>query len=160
MLPDLAEAAQREKLDEALRAAAPANLAAFLIVCGSTLLVIMAGRFGLGLFGEEFASAHWALVIAVLGLAPRAIAGPSLRVLVVLARYKASILAGSASLAFLTGATLLLVPLLGVTGAAVAFAGTGLFSATLSGVLLWRLEGARSDLFASSWRRFLRTVPA
>jgi O-antigen/teichoic acid export membrane protein len=153
-MPDLADAARDRRLPETLRAASRANAAAIAIAAGSLLVVIAGGRFGLQLFGAEFERAYLPLLIAVLGILPRALAGPSLQLLLVTGHYRASIVAGGGSLAALAAFSIMLVPAFGIDGAAVAFAGAGLVSAMLSSILLWRLEGVRSDAFAY-WRTHL-----
>lgn len=146
-MPDLAEAAHTGSLDRALRDSIPGTSLALLAVAGAGIFVLLFGPPMLKAFGADFGSAYWPLVVAVFGLAPRAAAGPSLQLLVVMKHHKASILAGAASLAVLSGLTMLLVPPFGVMGAAIAFASSGVFLAALGGVLLWRLEGVRSDVF-------------
>jgi O-antigen/teichoic acid export membrane protein len=158
-MPDLADAARDRRLPQMLRAASRANAAAIAIAAVSALAVIVGGRFGLQFFGPEFERAYLPLLIAVLGILPRALAGPSLQLLVVTGHYRANIVAGAGSLATLAALSVMLVPTLGIDGAAVAFAGAGLASAVLSGLLLRRLEGVRSDAFAY-WRGLPRAAAA
>jgi O-antigen/teichoic acid export membrane protein len=147
MLPDLAEAAERRRLDAALATTILINRIAFGVVLASAAFVAMFGQRLLGVFGEEFEAATWPLVVLVLGLAPRAAAGPASQLLVVFGREWLSVAAGVGAVVYLGLANAVLVPSLGLMGAAVAFSSMAAVSAVLLGWFLRRYEGVRVDVF-------------
>jgi O-antigen/teichoic acid export membrane protein len=150
MLPDLAEAAERRRLDAAVGATVFANRVAFAFVIASAGFVALFGERLLGVFGPEFEAAKWPLLVLVLGLAPRAAAGPASQLLVVLGRERLSVAAGVGAVCYLAVANAVLVPTFGLAGAALAFSSMMLVSAAALGWFLWRYEGVRVDVFAKA----------
>jgi O-antigen/teichoic acid export membrane protein len=148
MLPDLAEAAERRRLDAAVGATIFANRVAFAFVLASAGFVALFGERLLGIFGAEFETAKWPLVVLVLGLAPRAAAGPASQLLVVFGRERMSVAAGIGAVGYLAVANAVLVPTCGLAGAALAFSTMTLVAAAALGWFLWRYEGVRVDIFA------------
>ncbi len=147
MLPDLAEAVHRKRLAPALASAVLANRVAFVFVLLSAVFAAAFGDRLLGVFGEEFMVARWPLVLLVLGLAPRAAAGPTSQLLVVLGRENLTVASGLLSVACLAAANAALVPVLGLLGAALSFTGMMALSTCSLSWLLWRHEGIRADIF-------------
>lgn len=147
MVPDLAEALHRKRLEPALHSTVLANRLAFGFVLLAAAFVAMAGDEMLAIFGKEFVVARWALVILVLGLAPRAAAGPTAQLLVVMGREKLTVISGLLSVAYLAAANIALVPHFGLIGAAVAFTSMTALSTLLLSYLLWRDKGIRADIF-------------
>jgi O-antigen/teichoic acid export membrane protein len=148
MLPDLAEAVNRRRLQPALASTVLANRVAFVFVLFSAVIVAAVGDRLLGVFGEEFVVGHWPLVLIVLGLAPRAAAGPASQLLIVLGRENLTVSSGLLSVAYLAAANAILVPLLGLAGAALAFTSMMVLSTVTLSWFLWRQEGIRADIFA------------
>jgi O-antigen/teichoic acid export membrane protein len=148
MLPDLAEAVNRRRLQPALDSAVLANRVAFVFVIVSAVILAACGDRLLAIFGEEFVIGRWPLVLIVLGLAPRAAAGPISQLLVVLGRENLTVASGVFSVAYLGAANAVLVPLFGIAGAALAFTSMMVVSSLVLSWLLWRQEGLRADIFA------------
>jgi O-antigen/teichoic acid export membrane protein len=148
MLPDLAEAVHRRRLQPALDSAVLANRVAFVFVIVSAVILAACGDRLLAIFGDEFVIGRWPLVLIVLGLAPRAAAGPISQLLVVLGRENLTVVSGVFSVAYLGAANVVLVPLFGLAGAALAFTSMMVVSSLVLSWLLWRQEGLRADIFA------------
>jgi O-antigen/teichoic acid export membrane protein len=148
MLPDLAEAVNRRRLQPALDSTVLANRVAFVFVLVSAVILAACGDRLLAVFGEEFVVGHWPLVLIVLGLAPRAATGPISQLLVVLGRENLTVASGVLSVAYLAAANAVLVPLFGLAGAALAFTSMMVISSLAISWLLWRQEGLRADIFA------------
>jgi O-antigen/teichoic acid export membrane protein len=157
MLPDLAEAVNRRRLQPALDSAVLANRVAFVFVIVSAVILAVCGDRLLAVFGEEFVIGRWPLVLIVLGLAPRAAAGPISQLLVVLGRENLTVGSGVFSVAYLGAANVVLVPLFGLAGAALAFTSMMVVSSLVLSWLLWRQEGLRADIFARHARAKLAT---
>ncbi len=122
MTPDLAEAQAREdraSMEAAIRRAQHVTacfaLAAF-------LGVVVLGEAVLWLFGERFTAGYQTLILLVLGQAVRAMFGPVTQVLTVAGAQMRSLASyGVASVALVLGNTLL-VPIMGIEGAAAVLA--------------------------------------
>lgn len=132
ILPEMFEASARSDRDGFHRQVGDANLVATgtalillaLIVAGAPLL--------LALFGPEFGVGTWPLAILCLGLLVRALFGPAALVLSIHDHPYATLPAIGLGMAVLVGANLLLVPVHGLMGAAVAaLVAQGVWSAAM-----------------------------
>jgi O-antigen/teichoic acid export membrane protein len=107
------------------------------LICAAPLVVF--GKWILGLFGEVFVQGYPAMVIIALGLLARAAAGPSQNLLLVAGRQnQAAVVLASAVLINLALCAVL-IPGMGLAGAAVAAAAGFAFEASASAILARRL---------------------
>lgn len=94
------------------------------VVCGLTaaaaLVLIAGGPWILRLFGPEFAAGYWALVILAVGQLVHVGLGPAGMLLNMAGQERVTLAALALSVALNTGLNLILVPRMGVTGAALA----------------------------------------
>lgn len=134
VLPDMCEAQQEGQNKEALQLKiGEANL-----VAGAAALVLVAsvaigGHIALRIFGPDFATGAWPLVILSLALLARAVFGPASLVLSVLDRPSACLPAVAFGVSSLVLFNQWLVPSFGITGAAIA----ALAAVTLWSAALW-----------------------
>lgn len=136
--------------DAALRrcCAASVGAAAFIaLLCGGVLLLF--GRTVLGLFGEDFSTAASALHVLVIGQVSVALLGPAAAVLLLAGRNAQLARVMLAALAVNTAAALLLVPMFGMLGAALATALGSMIAAALAAATLWRSKALDSTLLGA-----------
>jgi len=147
------------------RRCAEAVAAAALIgpLCGGVLLLF--GDAVLGLFGEGFAAAVPALNILVVGQILVALLGPAGGVLLLAGRNRLLAWVMVTALVVNIVAALLLVPMMGMLGAAIATALGGVVAASLAAWALWRTEavdgtvwGAVRHVLASRHQRLVVPV--
>lgn len=144
-VPDLAEA-RAHKDGQALREALIKALGfPLLITFAATAAVILFGEQLLGIFGAEFTGAKWPLVILMASQLARAAFGPSVMLLTVVGAQKENAALAVAALAVLAVANLVLAPLYGVLGAALAVALATLFWLIATAIVLERLGMHRTD---------------
>lgn len=156
--PDMAEGYAQKDHDRVARAVLRSNA-----LLGLATLAALAGAavFGdeiLGLFGPDFAAGYPALILLVGAQCVRALAGPSIPLLTLAGGQRRSMTAAALSLGVLVATSILLTPVLGFAGAALAVAVTMLFWAVSLAVALHRRTGLRTDVLASldHWRRARR----
>jgi O-antigen/teichoic acid export membrane protein len=145
VVPDLSDARAR-KDPVAIRAALVKALAFPLaITFAATLFVALFGERLLALFGPEFRSAKFPLLILMGSQLARALFGPSVQLLTVVGAQKENAALAIAALVVLVVANVVLAPLYGVLGAALAVAIGTLFWLVASAIVLDRLSGLRTD---------------
>ena len=145
VVPDLSDARAR-KDPVAIRAALVKALAFPLaITFAATLFVALFGERLLALFGPEFTSAKLPLLILMGSQLARALFGPSVQLLTVVGAQKENAALAIAALVVLVVANVVLAPLYGVLGAALAVAIGTLFWLVASAIVLDRLSGLRTD---------------
>jgi O-antigen/teichoic acid export membrane protein len=146
--PMIAEYHSLSNRNELQRLLTLAARGAFIFMVGVGAVLVIAGKFVLALFGNEFTHAYTALLILLAGETINAIAG-SVGFLMTMTGHHvhaAIIFAGSAILNVLLNA--LLIPLFGVEGAAIATAlTTALWNIVMLGYVQWRL-GFNPTVFA------------
>ncbi len=145
VVPDLADARARKDpnaMREALLKALGFPLA---ITFAATVAMALFGEHLLAIFGPEFAGAKWPLVILMAGQFARAIFGPSVSLLSVIGAQKENAALAVGALVILAVANLVLAPLYGVLGAALAVALAMLFWLIASAIVIERLGGHRTD---------------
>lgn len=118
-----------------------------------TLVIVAFGRELLSLFGPAFVSGYPVMVILAVGQMARAAVGPAERVLNMLGQQRACAFAYAALFAFDLGACLLLAPVYGAIGAAIATASTFV----LESVLLFAIAKRKLGLHLFVWQ-FSRKV--
>jgi O-antigen/teichoic acid export membrane protein len=145
VVPDSADARARKDpgsiRDAALRALA------FPLVITITAMIVVAlwGETLLSIFGPEFTHAKLPLLILMGCQLARAIFGPSVPLLTVIGAQKQNAALSVAALFVLGASNLVLCPLYGVLGAAIAVAIATMFWLVACAVVLERLSGLRTD---------------
>ena len=113
-----------------------------------TLVIVAFGRELLSLFGPAFVAGYPVMVILAVGQMARAAVGPAERVLNMLGQQRACAFGYAALFAFDLGACLLLAPIYGAVGAAIATASTFV----LESVLLFAIAKRKLGLHLFIWR--------
>ncbi len=161
VVPDLADA--RARKDHGSIAGVMLRALAFPIVItlAATLIVALWGESLLAIFGPEFTGAKLPLVILMGCQLARAVFGPSVPLLTVIGAQKENAALAVAALIVLALSNLVLAPLYGVLGAAIAVAIATLFWLVGCAVVLERLSGLRTDaLYLLGRRAAFNSAPA
>jgi len=145
--PDLADAHARRALAGADGALRRASLFPVALTLAATIAAAAGGDHILALFHPEFAQARWALTILIFCQFLRAVAGPSVQLLTIIGAQRLNASLCLAALVLLAASNAVLAPLFGMTGAAIAVAISWSVWLVATGILLWRRNGLRSDLF-------------
>ncbi len=125
----------------------------FLMAVGVGVTMITISSFFLALFGSEFAGARWALIILVSSQMFNAAVGP-VGLLLVMAHKEKWAAVGFLIAAILNGGlNLWLIPLLGITGAAIATLASTIAWNTAFMVYVYRSIGIRPGPIPSLWPR-------
>ena len=117
-----------------------------------TLVIVAFGHELLGLFGPAFVAGYPVMAILAVGQMARAAVGPAERILNMLGQQRACAIAYAAVFAFDVGACVLLAPIYGAIGAAIATAATFV----LESVLLFAIAKRKLGLHLFIWQ-FSRT---
>ncbi len=144
-LPDLSGAeatGDRGELGQRLMQVDAASVAFVVIVIAA---FAVAGPILLGLFGETMRAGHGALIVVAIGLVPPAIFGPAPQLLTMRGHHTVSATVMAAGMVFAIAATWVLLPALGVIGAAIAFATANFFVYAA----LWRITLTRTGIDGS-----------
>jgi O-antigen/teichoic acid export membrane protein len=161
VVPDLADA--RARKDHGSIGGVMLRALAFPIVItlAATLIVALWGESLLAIFGPEFTGAKLPLVILMGCQLARAVFGPSVPLLTVIGAQKENAALAVAALIVLALSNLVLAPLYGVLGAAIAVAIATLFWLVGCAVVLERLSGLRADaLYLLGRRAAFSSAPA
>jgi O-antigen/teichoic acid export membrane protein len=138
--------ARARKDPDAIREIAYRVLAFPLAVTVAAMVVVaLWGETLLAMFGPEFSGAKLPLLILIACQLARALFGPSVPLLTVIGAQKENAALAIAALAVLAASNLVLAPVYGVLGAAIAVAITILFWLLASAFVLMRLSGLRTD---------------
>lgn len=114
---------------------------------------IAAGPLLLEAFGPQFADGYVVMLVLGLGMVVRAMAGQAGEALIVLGRQRAGMVVGLLVLAVTAGLALLLIPIWGMLGAAVASAAAMSARTVALTLVLKRLEDLDILAFAPPWPR-------
>ena len=118
-------------------------------LCLPLLLVnVLAGRFLLGLFGKDFTAGYTAMILLSVSQFFYSLFGPANTILMMQNREKQSAICLLVYVVLLLVSNLLLVPLWGVTGGAVAMLVSCLIYNIILAVQAYRLSGVISPFFA------------
>jgi hypothetical protein len=120
VMPGVAEDLHRNQADAAIARVRDANHVIAGVMLAATTLVVLFGDRLLALFEPAFASAHHVLVILVASQAVRALAGPASKLLIIVGHQRHVIIACPLALILLGASIAILIPLYGLTGAALA----------------------------------------
>jgi O-antigen/teichoic acid export membrane protein len=145
VVPDLADARARKNNDQIREAVARAFTFPLAITVGALVLAALWGENLLAIFGPEFAAGKTPLLILLACQLVRALFGPSAMLLTVIGAQRQNAALAIAALIVLAGANLVLVPLYGVLGAAIAVSIATLFWLVACAIVLGRLSGLRTD---------------
>lgn len=111
------------------------------------VLLIAFGHRALGLFGPEFPRAYPALVILVVGQLAAAFVGPAGFLPTMTGHQQAASWVAAAMTVLNLGLSLVMIPTLGITGAAVASAVSLVVRSLAMAILAWRTVGIRSSVY-------------
>jgi len=145
VVPDLADARARKDHGPIRGVLARALWFPLAVTIAATGFVALWGEHLLGVFGPEFVSAKIPLVIMMACQLARAMFGPSVPLLTVIGAQRQNAGLAIAALMVLALSNLVLAPLYGVLGAAIAVAIATLFWLTASSIVLMRVSGLRTD---------------
>jgi len=145
--PDLADAHAKRRLDEAGTTLRRATVFPVVLTALATVACALGGQYLLALFHPDFAQAKWALTVLVFCQFLRALAGPSVQLLTIIGAQRLNALLCLAALALLAAGNAALAPAFGVNGAAIAVALSWTAWLALTGIMLYRRNNLRSDLF-------------
>lgn len=161
-LPDLAEAYHRKDWDKMAHALSAATVLPAVITLVTLALVFFWGDDVLALFGPDYTTAKWGLVILVAAQSLRAIAGPAPMLLTLSGAQKTNAAINVACCGVLLMANAVLIPHLGLTGACLSVLLVVIAWTSASAVSLWRLTGVRADLLSlrsdASTRHLVRSA--
>jgi O-antigen/teichoic acid export membrane protein len=161
VVPDLADARARKDHDSIKDVVLRALAFPLAITLVATVVVALWGESLLAIFGPEFTGAKPALVILMACQLARAVFGPSVPLLTVIGAQKENAALAVAALIVLGLGNLVLAPLYGVLGAAIAVAIATLFWLVGCAVVLDRLSGLRTDApYLIGRLAALRSAPA
>ena len=160
-VPDLADARARKDHSSIRDVVLRAFAFPLAITLAAMVIVALWGESLLAMFGPEFTSAKLPLVILMGCQLARAVFGPSVPLLTVIGAQKENAALAVAALIVLGLSNLVLAPLYGVLGAAIAVAIATLFWLVGCAVVLERLSGLRTDaLYLLGRLASFRSAPA
>jgi O-antigen/teichoic acid export membrane protein len=145
VVPDLADARARKDPATIREVAFRALAFPLAITVAAMVVVALWGETLLSIFGPEFVGAKLPLLILMGCQFARAVFGPSVPLLTVIGAQRQNAALAIAALVVLGISNLILAPLYGVLGAAIAVALATLFWLIACAVMLWRLSGLRTD---------------
>jgi O-antigen/teichoic acid export membrane protein len=144
-VPDLADARARKDPDAIKEALVKALGFPLAITSAATAIVVLFGAPLLAIFGPEFEGAQLPLVLLMTSQLARAVFGPSGVLLTIIGAQKENAALSVAALVVLAAANVVLAPLYGVLGAAIAVVLATVFWLLASAIVLDRLSGLRPD---------------
>jgi len=153
-LPSLYFSKNHQEFERTLRLMAEVTA---LSVVGGLLLIWIGGPHLLNLFGPHFAAQHWVLIVLAIGTAFQAAGGPSAAILQLTGHERIYVPVVAANVALRLIGFLVLIPWLGVLGAAIS-ATVSLALATIAlNILCRRRTGVDPSILAllriSAWKR-------
>jgi len=146
VVPDFAQAQARKDPRAMHEALFKAVVFPLIITFAALVIVAFFGDRLLAIFGPEFTDAKVPLIILMACQLARALFGPSVSLLTVIGAQWHNATLAVASLVVLAIGNVLLTPLYGVLGAAIAVAVATLFWLVACAVVLGRLSGLRTDV--------------
>ena len=145
VVPDFADARARKDPAAVRDVALKALAFPLAITIGAMAVVVLWGSEILAVFGPEFTGAKWPLVILMGCQLARAVFGPSVPLLTVVGAQRQNAALAVAAIAVLAVSNLILAPLYGVMGAAIAVAIATLFWLIATAIVLAQVSGLRTD---------------
>ncbi len=148
ILPDLYKANANGNSAELAASLSHANTLALLYSVSVCAAVWLFGEFVLGLIDPSFSSAHLALLVMCLTMVARALFGPATAVLAMAGYQFPSLWTLVAGLAISVALCLVLFPMFGLLGIAIAYLAANSMIAAVQWNLAFRLTGIDSSVFA------------
>jgi O-antigen/teichoic acid export membrane protein len=145
VVPDLADAHARKDHSVIRDVVLKALAFPLAVTIAAILIVALWGETILSLFGPEFTGAKLPLLILLVCQLARTVFGPNVPLLTVIGAQRQNAALAGAALVVLALGNLVLAPLYGVIGAALAVAIATVFWLTACSVVLARLSGLRTD---------------
>lgn len=145
VVPDFADARARKDAATIRDVALKALAFPLAITTAAMIVVLVWGEQILSVFGPEFTSAKWPLVILMGCQLARAVFGPSVPLLTVIGAQRQNAALAIAALSVLILSNVVLAPLYNVLGAAIAVLIATLFWLIATAIVLGRLSGLRTD---------------
>jgi O-antigen/teichoic acid export membrane protein len=145
VVPDLADARARKDPSAIHEALVKAVTFPLIFTFAALATVALLGERLLAIFGPEFTSAKLPLVILMACQFARAVFGPSVSLLTVIGAQRQNAALAVAALVVLAIGDVVLAPLYGVLGAAIAVTIATLFWLVACAVVLGRVSGLRTD---------------
>ncbi|WP_439393129.1 lipopolysaccharide biosynthesis protein [Bradyrhizobium sp. PMVTL-01] len=140
-----------------------AEVTAFCVVSG-LLLIWVGGPHLLNLFGPHFAAQHWVLIVLAIGTAVQAAGGPSAAILQLTGHERIYVPVVAANVALRLVGFLVLIPWLGVLGAAISATASLALATIALNILCRRRTGVDPSILAllrfSAWKRRAYAVRA
>ncbi|OPY98253.1 hypothetical protein A5906_31960 [Bradyrhizobium sacchari] len=153
-LPSLYFSRNHQEFERTLRLMA--EVTALCVVSG-LLLIWVGGPYLLNLFGPHFAAQHWVLIVLAIGTAVQAAGGPSAAILQLTGHERIYVPVVAANVALRLVGFLVLIPWLGVLGAAISATASLAFATIALNILCRRRTGVDPSIFVllrfSSWKR-------
>jgi O-antigen/teichoic acid export membrane protein len=153
ILPDMGEALARRESSAIRGRILSASLMPLALTVGGVLFSMLFGDWFLMLFGAEFSSAKSTLTILMLAQLARAIAGPSSLLLTLKGAQTASAWICAVSAVVLLATNAVFATLWGAEGGALAVLVTTIVWLGMTGIALYRIDGARADILGLLSRR-------
>ena len=113
------------------------------------IFMVVLGKYVLMLFGAQFADGQHLLAILAVGIVARASIGPAESLLSMTGNQKYSMMVFAAALACNLGLNLVLIPIFGVTGAAIAISAAIIFETVAFYAAIHRKLGVRIFVFST-----------
>jgi O-antigen/teichoic acid export membrane protein len=136
-----------------------AEVTALCVVSG-LIVVWVGGSYLLNLFGPHFAAQHWVLIVLAIGTAIQAAGGPSAAILQLTGHERTYVPVVAANVALRLVGFLILIPWLGVLGAAISATASLALTTIALNVLCRRLTGVDPSVLALSRLPFKRATYA
>lgn len=153
-LPSLYFSKNHQEFERTLRLMAEVTA---LSVVGGLLLIWIGGPHLLNLFGPHFAAQHWVLIVLAIGTAFQAAGGPSAAILQLTGHERIYVPVVAANVALRLIGFLVLIPWLGVLGAAISATASLALATIALNILCRRRTGVDPSILAllrvSAWKR-------
>ncbi|WP_439374496.1 lipopolysaccharide biosynthesis protein [Bradyrhizobium sp. DASA03120] len=160
-LPSLYFSKNHREFEQTLKLMA--EVTAFCVVSG-LLLIWVGGPHLLNLFGPHFAAQHWVLIVLAIGTAVQAAGGPSAAILQLTGHERIYVPVVAANVALRLVGFLVLIPWLGVLGAAISATASLALATIALNILCRRRTGVDPSILAllrfSAWKRRAYAVRA
>ncbi len=144
---DIADAINESAFEKLAQSLKRVNLLNTLLAIGGVGFAIIFGQLVLSVFGPGFSAGYISLIILMTAQLVRATTGPTLQMIALTGLERASLAAFAAGFLVLVASSALLMPVLGLVGAALAvLLSTSAWSLWLA-ILLWRRTGINTSIF-------------
>jgi O-antigen/teichoic acid export membrane protein len=153
VLRDLANAMTRLGKSDVDRLLMRTNITGILTMLAAMAVCLVFGNWMLGIFGPDYQSGYWPLMIFLLSQGVRVLGGMNGHLLALGGHQVRSAALCIGAVAVLITCASVMVPLWGITGMAIATLAAELFWALSLAALTQKLEGRRGDVFGLAFAR-------